>query len=114
MAYATARIFSAIFRAHRQIAVQINSIGGHIDFIGNISSLTSKSIRSGRNVLIIYLVFIVIIIPEVVYVTAVIVGKETEFSYWFKFVAAWTVYSNYFINSLIYLFIFRYVRGKAI
>ena len=112
MTYATARIFSAIFRAHRQIALQINSNGGHIDFVGNIPSLTSKSIRSGRNVLIIYFVFIVLTIPEAVYVTAAIAGKETEFSS-LKFVAAWTVFSNYFINSLIYLFIFRYVRGKA-
>ena len=114
MAYATARIFSAIFRAHRQITAQINSIGGHIDVVGNIPSLTSKSIRSGRNVLIICLAFIILTIPEVVYATAAILGKETEFSPWFKFIAAWTVFCNSFINSLIYLFIFRYVRRKAI
>ena len=114
MAYATTIILSAIFRAHRQIIAEINTIGGHIGVVGNIPSLTSKSIRSGRNVLIIYLAFTILTIPEAVYVTATILGKETEFSPWFKFVAAWSVFCNSFINSLIYLFIFRYVRRKAI
>ena len=50
--YATARIFCVILRTHRQIAAQIYLIAGHID-LGNIRSLTFKSIRSGRNVMII-------------------------------------------------------------
>ena len=53
--YATGTLFRVIHRTHRQIAAQTISIGGHIHFIGNITCLTSKSNRSGRNILIICL-----------------------------------------------------------
>ena len=37
--YATTTIFCVIGRTHRQIAAQINSIGGNNDFVGSIPSL---------------------------------------------------------------------------
>ena len=84
--YATATIFRVIVRTHRQIAAQTNSIGGHVN-LGNIPSLTSKSIRSGRNVLIIIcLAYLVLTIPAAVYVTAVIVWKENAVPPSFQFV----------------------------
>ena len=112
IAYATATIFRVIVRTHRQIAAQTNSIGGHID-LGNIPSLTSKSIRSGKNVLIICLAYIVLTIPVAVYIAALVAGKENDVPPSFQFVAVWTVFCNSFINSFFYLFLFRYVRTKA-
>ena len=114
MGYAASRIVCAIARTHRQIAAQSNSIGGHIDFVGNIPSLTSKSIRSGRNVLIICLAYLVLTIPAAVYVVAIIMGKEYDAQSSFKFVGVWTVFCNSLVNKLLYLLIFRYVRSKVI
>ena len=111
--YATSRIYCAIARTHRQIAGQANSIGGHVDFVGNIPSLTLKSIRSGRNVLIICLAYLVLTIPAAAYVVAIIMGKEYDVPSLFKCVAVWTVFCNSFVNSLLYVFLFRYVRSKA-
>ena len=53
--YATTKIFCTIIRTHRQITAQLNSISGAI---GNTPSLTLKSIRSGRNVLLICFTFL--------------------------------------------------------
>ena len=111
--YATTTIFCVIVRTHRQIAAQINSIGGNNDFVGSIPSLTSDSIRSGRNVLIICLAYLVLTIPTAVYITAVITGKKNDVPSSFQFVAVWTLFCNTFINSLFYLLLFRYVRSKA-
>ena len=111
--YATVTIFRVIVRTHRQIADQTNSIGGHIDFIGNIPSLTSKSIRSGRNILIICLAYLVLTIPVAIYLTAIVVGVADDVPPSFQFVAIWAVCCNSFVNSFLYLFLFRYVRSKA-
>ena len=110
--YATATIFRVIVRTHRQIAAQTNSIGGHVD-LGNIPYLTSKSIRSGRNVLIICLAYLVLTIPVAIYLTAASVGKARDVPPSFQFAAVWTVFCNSFVNSFFYLFLFRYVRSKA-
>ena len=111
--FATTRIFVTILRTHRQIAAQNNSIGGHADFVTNIPSLTTKAIRSGRNVLIICLAYLVLTIPAAVYVVAIIMGKEHEVPSLFKFAAVWIVFCNSFVNSLLYLLLFRFVRTKA-
>ena len=110
--YATATIFRVIVRTHRQIAAQTNSIGGHID-LGNIPSLTSKSIRSGRNILIICLAYVVLTIPVAIYLIAAVVGVADDVPPSFEFVAVWAVFCNSFVNSFLYLFLFRYVRSKA-
>ena len=105
--YSTATIFRVIVRTHRQIAAQTNSIGGHIDFVGNIPSLTSKSIRSGRNILIICLAYVVLTIPVAIYLTAASVGEADDVPPSFQFVAVWIVFCNSFVNSFLYLFLFR-------
>ena len=110
--YATATIFRVIVRTHRQIAAQANSIGGHID-LGNIPSLTSKSIRSGKDVLIICLAYLVLTILAAIYITAISVGKGNDMPAYFQFVAVWTVFCNSFVNSFFYLFLFRNVRTKV-
>ena len=56
----------------------MNSIGGHIVFVGNIPSLTSKSIRSGRNILIICMAYIFITTLVAIYLTSGIVGEAHD------------------------------------
>ena len=56
-----------------------NSIGRHIYFVGNIPSLTSKAIRSGRNILNICFVHFVLTIAVAIYLAAASVGKHTMY-----------------------------------
>ena len=49
----TVRIIGIIIRTHRQIAVLVSSIGGGIDDGPTLSSVSLKSLRSGRNVLLV-------------------------------------------------------------
>ena len=99
----------AIVRTHRQITSQRNSIAGHIDFVGNLPSLTSQSIRSGRNVLIMDLAYIFLTIPAAVYATTVIARKENDVTPSSQFVAAWT--GPVIRLSIVFdLILFRYVR----
>ena len=90
-----------------------NSIGRHIYFVGNIPSLTSKAIRSGRNILNICFVYFVLTIAVAIYLAAASVGVAHDVPPSFQFVAIWAVFCNSFVNSFLYLFLFRYVRSKA-
>ena len=113
--YANIRIFVIIVRTHRQITAQLNSIGGSVAFVGNVSSLTSRSIRSGRNVLILCLTYFFLTIPVgVSMIAAIVKGRNYKWSTAVKFSAVWSVYCNTFLNSLLYVFLFRNVRVKAL
>ena len=111
--YATAKILSAIVRTHRQITSQDNSIGGESGASGNIASLTFKSIRSGRNVLIMCSVFVILQIPLGVFVIADVIGQLNRLPQWYQFIAIWISVCNTSVNSLIYLVLFRSVRNKT-
>ena len=111
--YSTGTIFRVIVRTHRQIAAQSNSIAGHLS-VGNIPSLTSKSIRSGKNVIIICLAYLILTIPVAVEIAVVIVRKEKYVPSMVKFADVWTVFCNSFVNSLLYLILFRNIRSKAL
>ena len=113
--YANVRIFVIIVRTHRQIAAQANSIGGHIPFVGNIPSLTSRSIRSGRNVLILCLTYLFLTIPAFVTMVATIaMGANYDWPASVKFLSIWTMLCNTFLNSLLCVTLFRTVRSKAL
>ena len=111
--YCTTRIFLVILRTHRQITAQVNSIGGENGSQATVPSLTFKAIRSGRNVLIVCLAFIVLTIPFSVFAALAGFGLTQHWSSLFKFAVAWIVLSNTFINSLIYLTLFHSVRAKT-
>ena len=64
LVYSTTRIFRTILRTHRQIAAQVMSIGRENSHVVTIPSLTLKSVRSGRNVLIVCLVVVLLTIPH--------------------------------------------------
>ena len=113
LVYSTTRIFRAILRAHRQITAQANSIGGETEDVASTPSSTLKSIRSGRNVLIVCLALVVLTIPYVIFIVVRILRQEYVFPSWVIFVITWIMVSNTFINSLIYLVVFRSVRAKT-
>ena len=76
MVYATASIFRAIVRTHLQITSQVNSLVGGRVANGNTSSLTLKSLRSGRNVLLMCLSYVILTIPLCVHVVADVIGGK--------------------------------------
>ena len=114
LVYSTIRIFRAILRAHRQITAQVVSIGGEINYVAPIESMTMKSIRSGRNVLIVCLALVVLTIPYFVTTIMTLVESSDGLPSWFRFGVTWMCVSNTFINSLIYLVVFRSVRDKTV
>ena len=85
LVYSTARIFRAILRTHRQITAQGVSTGGENDN-APIESLTMKSIRSGRNVLIVCLALIVLTNPYFILATIALFGSRDDmplrYSFW--------------------------------
>ena len=110
--YCTTRIFLVILRTHRQITAQVNSIGGENGSQATVPSLTFKAIRSGRNVLIVCLAFIVLTIPFCVFAALSAFGMTKHWSHMYKFTATLIVFSSSFINSFIYIVLFRSVRAK--
>ena len=111
--YATSRIFCAIVRTHIQITAQVHSIGGNNVATGVITSLAVTSIRSGKNVLLICAGVVVLTIPALVYSVEVLMWGFHSVSTSYGFVACWIAMCNSFVNSLLYLVLFRSVRQKA-
>ena len=83
--YSTGRIFFAILRPHRQITAQVISLGGESNSVASIPSLTLKSVRSGRNALIICLAFVVLTIPFILHTAMSLMGMWYLFPVWFNF-----------------------------
>ena len=110
---ATAIIYKAVSRAQRQIAAQINSIGGIIGIDPPTSSLALQTIRSGKNVLIICFTVFILSVPAAVTLVLISIGRYNDMSHWFKFAITWIFMSNYSANSLLYLLLFRSVRKKT-
>jgi len=113
LVYSTTRIFFVILRTHRQITAQMNSIGGENGNLATTPSLTLKSIRSGRNVLLICLGFLILTIPFAVYACMATFDLDYMLPSSYKFVATWIVLYNSSVNSLVYLTCFHSVRGKT-
>ena len=108
--YATTKIFCVIFRTHHEMTSQVNSISG---YSGDTHSLTLKAIRSGRNVLLICLAFLIITLPFCFYFTAVVLDFEKKLPSWYAFISIWIYVCNSSVNSLLYLLLFRSVRSKT-
>ena len=111
--YATVRILCVIIRTHLQIASQVNSIGGQIGVSATLTSVTLKSLRSGRNVLIICASYVILAIPFAVHACAALLGSGTILPDYYTFVAIWIMMCGTSINSLVYLIYFRDVRRKT-
>ena len=110
----TTGIFFTIVRTHHQLTERTTSTGVHVDFIGKITALTTKSIRSARNVLVISLAYIILTVPVVVSISAAVFAKTDVLPVSFQFYAVWAMLSNTFVNGLLYLVLFPPVRGKAV
>ena len=114
LVYSTTRIFFAILRAHREITAQVSSIGGQSGTLATIPSSTFKSIRSGRNVLIMCLAFLILTFPFAIFCFMLAFHVDNYLPSSYKFVATWILLCNSSVNSLIYVSLFQSVREKTV
>ena len=113
ISYATVKILHVIFRTHLHMTSHIHSIGGNPAATATDVSLTLMSIRSGRNVIIMLAVTLILTIPMITYGVASSIYDGIGLWPSFGFVTIWIGMCNTFVNSLLYLFLFRSVRTKA-
>ena len=113
ISYATVKIIHVIFRTHLHMTSQVHSIGGNTAATATDVSLTLMSIRSGRNVIIMCAVTLILTIPMITYGAALSIYDGIGLWPSFGFIAVWIAGCNTFVNSLLYLFLFRSVRTKA-
>ena len=113
IAYGTARILCVILRTHRQIAAQMQSIGGVHSQSGHAVSPTVRSIRSGRIVLIICTCVVLLMMPAITYDIILSLWGNGGVSHWVDFIVIWCSASNAFVNSLLFICLCGSVRRKT-
>ena len=87
--YSTARIFCVIVRTHLRITTQVNSVVVELASVRDVPWLTLKSIRSGRNALLMCLAYRLLTSPIAVDVVAVVMRKEMHLPDSYRFAAVW-------------------------
>ena len=112
--YANLRILIVIFRTHLHTTSQVRSIGVNTVATAGDVSVMLMLIRSGRNVLIMCAVTVLLTIPLLVYAAVLAISGLGKSSWLLTaFATLWIGICNTFVNSLLYLFLFRSVRTKA-
>ena len=111
--YGTTRIFIVVVRTHRQIAALERSITGDSNPTGNIRFVTVQALRSSKNVIIICAVSLALNTPALAFSVLRIVSG-TPGNGLFSFVSMWMFETNTFVNSLLYLLLYRSVRDKTL
>ena len=110
--YGTVRIIIVVMRTHRQISALEQSFAVGNNSTGKTGFVTVQAIRSSRNVIIICAVSLVLNTPVFAfivlrYLTAYPIPDV------FSFLSMWVFESNTFMNSLLYLLLFKSVRRKV-
>ena len=111
--YGTVKIFMVIVRTHHEISSQVQSIGGEQGTGGQTTSATLQSIRSGKNVLIICASVIVITVPSIAYDIQGVASRNSDNLHLVGFLVMWSAPCNSFVNSMLFVFLFRNVRNKT-
>ena len=109
--YGTVRIIIIVVRTHRQISALEQSVAVGNNSIGNTGFVTVQAIRSSRNVIIICVVSLVLNSPIFAFIVLRFL-TEYHIPDVFSFVSMWVFESNTFVNSLLYLLLFKSVRRK--
>ena len=108
--YSTVRIFIVVVRTHRQISALEQSITVKM---GNAGFVTVQAMRSAKNAIIICVMSVVLNIPILVFFIIRLMTTSYVPSEMFSFAAMWVFGSNSFVNSLLYLFLYRSVKRKT-
>ena len=108
--YSTVRIFIVVVRTHRQISALEQS---RIVNMGNAIFVTVQAMRSAKNAIIICVMSVALNIPFLVFFIIRSITTNYVPSEMFSFAAMWIFESNSFVNSLLYLFLYRSVKRKT-
>ena len=111
--YANSRIFCVIIHTHLQIRSQVSSISAHVSTVDNNASMTLQMIRSGGIFFSLCLALLVLTVPVIISSVVSVKGTRSSLPYWYEFVAAWIYICNTFMNSFLYIMLFRSVRQKT-
>ena len=110
--YGTARIIIVVVRTHQHICDLEHSIAVGNSSIGKTGFVTVQAIRSSRNVIIICVVSLVLNTPVFAFIVLRFLTAY-HIPYVFRFVSMWLFESNTFVNSLLYLLLFKSVQRKV-
>ncbi|KAK2193191.1 hypothetical protein NP493_14g07019 [Ridgeia piscesae] len=110
--YGTVRILIVVVRTHRQISAleQSVAVGNNT---GNTGFVTAQAIRSSKNVIVICIVSLLLNSGPLAYGVLDNISS-TPLPDVFNFVNLWIFESNTFVNSLLYLILFKSVRQKVV
>ena len=114
--FATFRIFVVVVRTQRQIAAQLQSMGtrvGDNDAV-NPGLVTVQAIRSAKNILIICFVSLALNVPLLTFAVLRHAIHDERITSVFRFGAMWIYICNSFMNSFLYLVLYRSVRKKIV
>ena len=107
--YCTARICTVVVRTHRRISALEQSVTVGT---GNPGFVTAQAMRSSKNVIIICVMSLALNVPLLLhFITRNI--NNFVLPDMFIFTAMWVFESSTFVNSLLYLFLYRSVRRKT-
>ena len=111
--YCTIRIFIVVLRTHRQISVLEQSVTVGNNAFGNNGFITVQAIRSSRNIIIICIVSLLLSTPNLAFAVLDNITK-TPFPDMFSFACVWLFESNTFLNSLLYITLFKLVGQNVV
>ena len=111
--YGTVRILIVVVRTHRQISALEQSVAVGDNSNGNTGFVTVQAIRSSKSVIVICIVSLLLNTPTLAYAVLDNV-TDTHLPYMFNFVCIRIFESNTFVNSLLYLILFKSVRQKVV
>ena len=108
---ATAKMLAVVLQTRIQISAQIQSLGGGAL---NTGMITVQAIRSAKSILIICFASLTLTVPLLALaVLKHIIGNQNVTSV-LSFSALWLYNSNSFMNSFLYLVLYRSIREKTI
>ena len=111
--YSNVRIFIVVVRTHRQISALEQSVAVGDNSTGNTGFITAQAIRSSKNVIVICIVSLLLNSTPLAF--GVLDNMtSTPLPDVFNFVNLWIFESNTFVNSLLYLVLFKSVRQKVV
>ena len=110
LVYATARIFVVVARAHAAINRQVHALNAVGLNTASAGLVTLNAIRSARNVLVICIVSVLLTLPMS---AMLIIRRRYPLSAEVTFGAVWLFFGTTFLNSLLYITLYRSMRKKT-
>ena len=110
LVYATARIFVVVAHTHAAINRQVHALNPVGLNTASAGLVTLHAIRSARNVLVICIVSVLLTLPMS---AMLLIHRRHPLPAELIFATVWLFFSNTFLNSLLYITLYRSIRKKT-